>query len=73
MWHGSSSYDSSNASLWSNVSTSGTLIRKTGKVGTKEAETFIAEESAKRIWDHDALHKGKGLVVFPANVTSLGK
>ena len=49
------------------------MIRKTGKVGTKEAETFIAEESAKRIWDHDALHKEKGLVVSPANVTSLGK
>ena len=49
------------------------IDQKDREGGTKEAETFIAEESAKRIWDHDALHKGKGLVVFPANVTSLGK
>ena len=49
------------------------MIRKTGKVGTKEAKAFIAEESAKRIWDHDSLPKEKGLVVFATNVTSLSK
>ena len=60
-------------SIYSKVCTSGTWIRKTGKVGIKEAKTFAFKESAKRIWDQDSLHKEKGLVVFAANVSNLSK